>query len=60
MFVLVLVWFEVKEKVGGEGEKKENNFLLNSTPSVEPNTGFTFTTLRAKPELRSRVGRLTN
>ena len=28
--------------------------------SMEPNVGLELTTLRSRPELRSRVGRLTN
>ena len=33
---------------------------VGSTPSVEPNTGLELTTLRSRPELRSRVRPLTD
>jgi len=35
-------------------------FRVGSTPSMEANAGLELTTLRSKPEPRSRVGCLTN
>nr|XP_054360933.1 C-C motif chemokine 25 isoform X2 [Mirounga angustirostris]XP_054360934.1 C-C motif chemokine 25 isoform X2 [Mirounga angustirostris] len=34
--------------------------LVGSPPSMEPNAGFKLTTLRSRPELRSRVGHTTD
>ena len=35
-------------------------FKVGSTPSTEPNMGLELTTLRSRPELRSRVSCLTD
>ena len=34
-------------------------FLVGSKPSVKPNTGLEFTTLKSRPKPRPRVGHLT-
>ena len=59
---LYLILFWEGEKAGGRGMgrgQRERENQADSKPSVEPNTGLQFMTLRSWPELKPRIGCLT-
>ena len=55
-----LIYLFEREFASWEGERGGKEKILNRCmPSMEPDVGLDLTTLRSRPELKSRVGRLT-
>ena len=63
MFVLFFRESEHRHKgvsMGGTEGERERASQAGSMPSTEPDEGLDLTTVRSWPELKSRVGRLTD
>ena len=65
LFGFVFVLFERESKSThtgelGRGRGRGTERVLGSTPSLEPDSGLDLTTVRSRPEPKSRVGYLTD